>query len=653
MNKQAITDEALTVHIQNSFQKLRKIGELRRKGFLTEEEVTGEVMEILRQDFYGFLSEKGLSLRLNRSAENCWLRFTDDYCLWKNGKNPNSKRGSIWLASQEGDGKKDIEASASDKTQFFRLMDAYQIPPAYFEPLPVGAACPDDHAGYLPSDLIVGWEIWTDDGGLLTKDFPLGDTLILTDHYGLKSRIRITEHPADGPEKARQKNDAEYIGTGTIEGYTTSREREIHIHLKNGAIHFLSASWDNDDRAEYERFPMWQESRDHLSAFLRIQDKVVKDLIERVSGEACPEEDKAFPGDEFLRDHIAACLYGGALGDALGYEVEFVTWRSIQSRFGKTGIRKPVLNGGKARVSDDTQMTLFTAEGMGLGFFRAKEKGTDAAVSEDIHQAYLVWLETQGVAAESLWDPVSRLKTVPEMNDRRAPGNTCLSALRSGEMGTIEEPINRSKGCGGVMRTAPLGFVRCRISRRNPFGTALRTGAEAAAITHGHPLGWLPAGMLADIVDRCLYEDYGSLEEIVEASLMNMVKTYSAYREAGELEKLIRRAMALAKRQREAEPETAEADEAAIRSLGEGWVGDEALAIAIYAALRHPHDLPKALRSAVNHSGDSDSTGAIAGNILGAYLGMEAIPDDWMKDLELREEIEALADMMIRIIRSE
>ena len=652
MNKQAITDEALTVHIRKSFQKLRKIGELRKKGLLTEEEVAGEVLEILQQDFYGFLSEKGLRLRLNRSERNSWLRFTDDYCLWKSGKQPCSKRGSIWLVCQE-DGKKEIAASAFDKAQFFRLMGEYQLPLGYFEPLPDGAACPDDHAGYLPSDLIVGWRIWTDDGGLHTEDFPLGDILILTDHYGLKSRIRITEHPANGQDKSRRKIDADYIGTGTMEGYTTSREREIRIHLENGAIHSLFSTWDNDDRAEYDRFPLWQESRDHLNAFLRIQEKVVMDLIESVSGKACPDEDKAFPGDEFLRDHIAACLYGGALGDALGYEVEFETWRSIQSRFGAAGIRKPVRNGGKARVSDDTQMTLFTAEGMGLGFFRGKEKGAGAAVNEDIYQAYLVWLETQGIAAKSRWDPVSRLKTVPEMHHRRAPGNTCLSALGSGEMGTIEKPINRSKGCGGVMRTAPLGFVRCRSSRRNPFGTALRTGAEAAAITHGHPLGWLPAGMLADIVDRCLYEDYVSLEEIVEASLVNMVRTYTAYREAGELEKLIRRAMELAKRPREAESETAEADEAAIRSLGEGWVGDEALAIAVYAALRHTQDLPKALQAAVNHSGDSDSTGAIAGNILGAFLGMEAIPEDWMKDLELREEIEGLADMMIRIIRSE
>ena len=370
----------------------------------------------------------------------------------------------------------------------------------------------------------------------------------------------------------------------------------------------------------------------------------------------CPdvgrEADGLFPEDRFLRDHIAACLYGGALGDALGYEIEFDSWQEIRSRFGMNGIRVPVLHDGLARVSDDTQMTLFTAEGMGLGFFRSAETGETAPVEEYIHQAYLIWLQTQEVEARSRWDPVSRLKQVPELHRRRAPGNTCLSALRSGVMGTIGDPINGSKGCGGVMRTAPLGFIRCRRDGLSPFGPALQNGAKAAAITHGHPLGWLPAGMLADMVDRCLYEKYGSLKEIVGASLNAAVRAFSGYRETEELTGLIRRAISLAERPREGAAETAEADESAIRSLGEGWVGDEALAIAVYAALRHEHDLVKALQAAVNHGGDSDSTGAVAGNILGAYLGLEAIPGDWLRQLELREEIEAVTDTMLRIIRA-
>ena len=359
---------------------------------------------------------------------------------------------------------------------------------------------------------------------------------------------------------------------------------------------------------------------------------------------------KGFPALSALRDRIAGSLYGGALGDALGYEVEFESWDSIQDRFGRGGIRKPVLHQGKALVSDDTQMTLFTAEGMALGYFRAAGRGEEVRTAESIHQAYLCWLQTQGYSVPSRWDGDSRLRKRPDLNHRRAPGNTCLSALKSGNMGTIEDPINHSKGCGGVMRTAPLGFVRQAKNGRSPFGCALRCGAEAAAITHGHPLGWLPAGMLSDMVDRCLYEDYGSLRELTEASLAETVRTFSEYEEIGYFEKLMSRAISLA-----AEPAAGECgiysvDEPAIRSLGEGWVGEEALAIAVYAVLRYPGDMEMALRAAVNHSGDSDSTGAIAGNILGAYLGAGRLPEAWVSHLELGDAVEELTDGMLRII---
>ena len=129
-----------------------------------------------------------------------------------------------------------------------------------------------------------------------------------------------------------------------------------------------------------------------------------------------------------LRDKILACLYGGALGDALGYIIEFDSWDRIKKIYGKDGIQELEKTGQKAIFS------------------------------------YLDWLQTQGYSSKSFWDEKSILKQRPEMNKRRAPGNTCLSALASGEMGTIEQPLNNSKGCGGVMRTAPCGFIRTRES---------------------------------------------------------------------------------------------------------------------------------------------------------------------------------------------
>ena len=351
-----------------------------------------------------------------------------------------------------------------------------------------------------------------------------------------------------------------------------------------------------------------------------------------------------------VTDRIHACLLGGALGDALGYTVEFDRWNAIRSEFGPDGIRNPVPVDGKARISDDTQMTLFTLEGMILAYLHTPEGEPVRNVEESLYQSYLCWLQTQGVQAKSRWDSLSELMKYPEMRHRRAPGHTCLSALRSGEMGSIQYPINHSKGCGGVMRTAPLGFFRGGESGENPFGSPLENGAKAAAITHGHPLGWIPAGMLSDLIYRCVYLSPRSLEIKVLDSLAATVEAYGSYEETKRLETLIHRAVELARVPVSGERETATVDEPAIRSLGEGWVGEEALAIAVYAALRYQWDFKGGLIAAVNHNGDSDSTGAIAGNILGAFLGRKALPEDWLSQLELTSAIGTLAGLAGRII---
>ena len=306
-----------------------------------------------------------------------------------------------------------------------------------------------------------------------------------------------------------------------------------------------------------------------------------------------------------------------------------------------------MLKGGKARFSDDTQMTLFTAEGMLLGYRERQETGGNYALRWYIYQAYLCWLKTQEGYGKSIWDKVSILQNIPEMNHRRAPGNTCLSALESGKMGLIDEPLNHSKGCGGVMRTAPLGFIK---KEGWPFQSAMEEGAEAAAITHGNPMGWIPAGMLSDIVERCIYEDYDSLLTLIEDSLTATVEKYAEYKDIVAFEELVQRAIVLAAVPVGDSCEVAAIDEPAIKKLGEGWVGDEALAIAIYAALRYEHDLKGGLIAAANHSGDSDSTAAIAGNILGAWLGVEAIPKKWREEIELAGQFERITDEMLKVI---
>ena len=183
------------------------------------------------------------------------------------------------------------------------------------------------------------------------------------------------------------------------------------------------------------------------------------------------------------------CLLGGAVGDALGAPVEFETLSTILDRYGPDGITdySPAF-GRLGAITDDTQMTLFTAEGLLVARDRP---GSDPVV--EINRAYLRWLATQtdGSDPEPGVDDDGWLLGEGFLHSRRAPGNTCLSALQRGGMGTTGRPMNDSKGCGGVMRVAPIGLVA-----EDPF----RLAADAAALTHGHPSGYLAAGALADLI---------------------------------------------------------------------------------------------------------------------------------------------------------
>ena len=80
-----------------------------------------------------------------------------------------------------------------------------------------------------------------------------------------------------------------------------------------------------------------------------------------------------------------------------------------------------------------------------------------------------------------------------------------------------------------------------------------------------------------------------------------------------------------------------------IHRLGEGWVAEETLGISLYCALRYQDSFSEGVTAAVNHRGDSDSTGAVTGNILGAWLGYDRIDPQWKKDLELKEVILEMA----------
>ncbi len=336
------------------------------------------------------------------------------------------------------------------------------------------------------------------------------------------------------------------------------------------------------------------------------------------------------------KNHFRGCLIGGAVGDALGAPVEFMSVEEIKNKFGGSGIADLIFDKKhRAKITDDTQMTMFTAEGLLRGEVRQEYRGICHLPSVVFH-AYLRWLHTQGEKTQSQnfagEDYDGWLIKVEDLYARRAPGSTCISSLVNGVMGRMEDPINNSKGCGGVMRSAPVGLY---VRGDRVFDMA----CEIAALTHSHPSGYLAAGVFSMIIHNII--SGMSIIQAVDNSLV-VLRTKSSHEEC--MNK-IQLAIKLARESKSPEKD--------IEDIGEGWVAEEALAISIYCSLMAGNSFERGVLLAVNHSGDSDSTGSITGNILGAYLGIDSIPKRWRDSIELSKEINQLADDLLISFKDE
>lgn len=343
-----------------------------------------------------------------------------------------------------------------------------------------------------------------------------------------------------------------------------------------------------------------------------------------------------------LQDKCRGSLIGGAIGDALGYPVEFVySFDAIRAKYGEEGVTeydrsypwlKDYLPHYKALFSDDTQMTLYTAEGM----LEAARNGKE--IVPEICNAYLAWC---GKQVGENWDISykSELSQIEELNQRRAPGNTCISSLMLIHSG--KKPMNNSKGCGGVMRVAPVGIYGA--CHEWPLEKTARIAGEAAELTHQHPLSTYSSAALAVMVQLCLETEKVNSEtfkSIVHATLGLIAKIYGDDAPGMEdFRKLIEKAVRL-------EDNLLRDWEVIENGLGGGWVAEETLAIAIFSVLRHIKDFRDCLICAVNHGGDSDSAGAVAGNIIGAIIGCSGIPESFKNQIQLKEILLSTADAL-------
>ncbi|WP_081958258.1 ADP-ribosylglycohydrolase family protein [Kitasatospora setae] len=211
-----------------------------------------------------------------------------------------------------------------------------------------------------------------------------------------------------------------------------------------------------------------------------------------------------------LPDRLRGCLLGGALGDMLGNPIEMRSMVTVEAEHGPDGITGPVpdRHGVLGRITDDTQMTLFTVEGL----LHARHTGRPGP---ELLAAYLRWHDTQRHATPPPPDGhphrTGRLREEPWLYARRAPGRACEYGVLAGHAPDPRTPVTGrpgpvnpdAKGCGAVMRSAPFGFpglLPAGADDQQVFALAV----HAATITHGHPTGYYPAGVLAVVVRHLL-----------------------------------------------------------------------------------------------------------------------------------------------------
>ena len=278
-----------------------------------------------------------------------------------------------------------------------------------------------------------------------------------------------------------------------------------------------------------------------------------------------------------------------AIADSFGYLIEFKNKEEIIAMYGKDGLKwETYKNNEVFYVSDDTQMSLFALNAcLTEGFEKEDTFGK-------IWKNYKDWKITQDFDEFDI--SKNELFKFKELFHKRAPGNTCLYALSGNKMGSIHNPLNDSKGCGGIMRTGVYSFFARHIQE------AFEWGVAQAALTHGHPSAFLSAGFYSGLV-------YGLINDLtLEQAWEQAEETLVTYHGHKTLLQKLHTVKWLINHSPELKGETL------TKELGEGWYGDEALIVAIYCA-QTSISWEEVIEKAANHKGDSDSTAMLAAGL--------------------------------------
>ena len=366
-------------------------------------------------------------------------------------------------------------------------------------------------------------------------------------------------------------------------------------------------------------------------------------------------------------DKILGCFLLGACGDALGAPIETTGLPEIKARYGQNGLDHMIAHINAfgqgvdypvGDITDDTamSMTVLSALRKTLQQKPVTSNEFEEKLRQNLWQAYLQWGQHQDNSPEI----AAKIdKNIPWPDDvknfwfERGAGRGTIAALCQDYPGSFERPQvyemnirgketkSPNAGCGGMMRIAPIAFLP--LSEDKIFDIACQT----AVITNGHPDAYVAAGVTALIIRHAAQglSIQNSLEKISDLLQRFSLHPYFAQGVPASL-----RAIEIAQDGFQKNPNSLDHIDALPKNLGYAnpFQAVPVLAQVIYAALHaeESKDTKAAMIIAVNHGGDSDSVGAIVGNILGSKHGLSAIPREWLETLRQKEDVALMAQSL-------
>jgi ADP-ribosylglycohydrolase len=305
---------------------------------------------------------------------------------------------------------------------------------------------------------------------------------------------------------------------------------------------------------------------------------------------------------------IQGMLFGLALGDALGEPVEFQFLTEIRAHYGAGGIQHPP---NPAQITDDTALTIDLVQAI----LSAKDAGhspQSEAFVDVVMQNF-----AQNLIATAQTPIFSRM------------GETTRKAIANLQAGTSWQNagITQSKGCGAPMRVAPIGAFFQHDEKQ-----LRQLAIVSSQVTHEHPTALASTVATAYLIKL-------ALDDVPASQYLSQVMAFTDGMSDDLHYAFLRIGHALGWR----------STDRALRHLGEGWIAEEAVAMALYCVLKHPDEYVAVVRCAANIDGDSDSVACIAGAIAGARLGISAIPQAWLQSLpqDMHQQLQQLADNIV------